>query len=224
VNVVVVAAHPDDEVLGCGGTVARYAAEGHAVTSVIVATGSTSRDGSPPGYVDALRDHAHAAARALGARPPRFLGLPDNRLDTLPLLDVVKLVEAVLDELRPEIVLTHFDGDLNIDHGVVGRAVLTAARPLPGSPVRAIYAFETPSSTEWQFSPTTTGFRPNRYVLLSEEQVERKLAALASYAGEMREPPHPRSLVAVRAMATVRGSEAGASAAEAFMVLRETVP
>ena len=221
-DILVVAAHPDDEVLGCGGTIARHAAEGDNVHILILAEGATARDGSGGEELTALRAAARNAAEVLGAEPPDFLGLPDNRLDRLPLLDVIKPIEAVVANVKPAVVYTHHGGDLNVDHRVVHQAVLTACRPLPDSPVRAIYAFETVSSTEWA-SPDDEPFRPTRFVDITE-QLERKLKALGAYGMEVRPAPHARSLENVSALATHRGAGAGLTAAEAFMVVRERVP
>lgn len=223
--VLAVAAHPDDEILGCGGTLARHAAEGDTVHILIVAEGATSRDArrDPHGRepeLAALKAAASCAADAIGAEEPRMLGLPDNRLDGLPLLDVVKPIEAIVEAVKPAIVYTHHAGDLNVDHRIVHQAVVTACRPLPDSPVRAIYAFETVSSTEWQSGGDP--FRPRRWVDI-EPYLERKLLALDAYAAEMRPFPHARSREAVEALARIRGAAAGLKAAECFMVVREVV-
>ncbi len=223
-RVLVVAAHPDDEVIGCGGTTARHAATDDSVHILILADGVTARAGeeSSAAQVEARAEAARAAARVLGAEPPRFAGFPDNRLDSVPLLDVVKTVEAVVGEVRPSIVYTHHGGDLNVDHRIVHQAVVTACRPLPETPVRSLYAFETVSSTEW--APETLGqsFRPTRFVDIATH-LDRKLQALESYTSEMRSFPHPRSRENVVALARHRGACAGIAAAEAFMVIREIV-
>ena len=193
--------------------------------ALILAEGVTARD---PGReaealavdIEALRDAARKAAVVLGAEPPRLDGLPDNRLDGLALLDVIKPVEAVVAELSPDIVYTHHGGDLNIDHRVVHQATVTACRPLPGSPVRGLYAFETASSTEWASEAIGPTFRPTRYVDIGE-RLEIKLQALQCYATEMRPFPHARSIEAVRAQAHLRGAQVGLHAAEAFEVIRE---
>ena len=223
--VLVIAAHPDDEILGCGGTLARHAAEGDTVHVLIVAEGATARDSErdPRGRepeLTALRAAASRAAAAIGAEEPRLLGLPDNRLDTLPLLDVIKPIEAVIEAVAPEIVYTHHAGDLNIDHRIVHQATVTACRPLPGSPVRALYAFETLSSTEWQTAGEA--FRPQRWVDI-EPYLDRKMRALDAYQAEMRPFPHARSREAVEAPARWRGASAGLKAAECFVVVREVV-
>lgn len=222
--VVIVAAHPDDEVLGCGGTIARHADAGDEVHIVIVAEGLTSRRGDAENPESAAKLEAHwacarAAASDLGARPPVFLGLPDNRLDTLALLDVVQSLEAEIASIAPRRVYTHHSGDLNIDHEIVHRATLTACRPLPGSSVREIYAYEVLSSTEWGGPRQPGAFAPRHFVDITQT-LERKIGALRHYAGEMREFPHPRSYEAVRHLAHGRGAECGSHAAEAFVLIR----
>jgi LmbE family N-acetylglucosaminyl deacetylase len=226
-KVLAVAAHPDDEELGCGGTMARLAREGLAVHVAIMAEGITSRH-SQRSDADAeelsrLHQQAKAAAAQLGSKEVRLFKLPDNRLDTVPLLDIVKLVKDLIEELQPEVIYTHHPGDLNVDHGVVHRAVLTATRPLPGLSVREIYAFEVPSSTEWAFQRLEPVFRANVFVDVSET-LEAKLGTLACYEGEGRPFPHPRSPEAVRAVAVRWGSVAGCEAAEAFEVVRMVRP
>lgn len=222
-NVLVIAAHPDDEVLGCGGTVARHAAAGDRVETVIVAEGATSRGGKGDATPKSLRAAASKAAEVLGSARPRFLGLPDNRLDSVDLLDIVRALEAVIAEVAPEIVYTHHGGDLNIDHRMVCEAALTACRPVPGAPVKRFYCFETPSSTEWAAPSLGPAFRPQRFVAIGETW-DTKRAALECYPTEMRDFPHARSIEAVEALARLRGAQAGLAAAEAFEVIRELVP
>ncbi|MCY4237604.1 MAG: PIG-L family deacetylase [Rhodospirillaceae bacterium] len=224
-SVLVIAAHPDDEILGCGGTLARHTAGGDVVHLLIVAEGATSRDpnrdfGSRESDLAAIKAAASRAAVVIGAEAPHMLGLPDNRLDTLPLLDVIKHIEAIVEAVMPEIIYTHHAGDLNVDHRIVHQAAVTACRPLPGSSVRAIYAFETVSNTEWQSGGDP--FRPQRWVDI-EPFLESKRRALEAYAAEMRPFPHARSREAVEALARVRGAAVGLAAAECFMVVREVV-
>ncbi|MHA1598165.1 MAG: PIG-L deacetylase family protein [Alphaproteobacteria bacterium] len=221
-SILIVAAHPDDEVLGCGATAARHVADGDTVHVLIMAEGATSRDAADTDGVTALRQSAAAAAAALGTAAPRFAGLPDNRMDGLDLLDIVKAVEAVVGEVAPDIVYTHHGGDLNVDHRLTHQAVLTACRPQPGETVRAIYTFETPSSTEWSATDMEDAFTAQRYVDVGA-QMAAKLAALECYESEMRDFPHARSIKAVEALATLRGSQSGLGAAEAFRVIREIV-
>jgi N-acetylglucosamine malate deacetylase 1 len=226
-TVLVVAAHPDDEILGCGATAARLVQEGCEVYFAVLGEGITSRNGSRD-TADArqlllLHEHAHAAGRKIGVREVFLHKLPDNRLDTIPLLDVIKIVENLVEKLKPEIVYTHHGGDLNIDHGVIHRAVLTATRPIADQPVRDVYAFEVPSSTEWAFQRLEAPFRPNVFVDVADT-LEMKIAAMACYQTEARPFPHPRSPEALRAIATRWGSVAGCGAAEAFELVRSVRP
>lgn len=226
-KVLVIAAHPDDEILGCGATAARLVAEGHEVHFAILGEGMTSRHAdradADVGRLTALHRQAHAAAARVGVKNLVLHSLPDNRLDTVPLLDVIKIIEGLVDRVEPEVVYTHHGGDLNIDHGVIHRAVLTATRPVAGSPVREVYAFEVASSTEWAFQRLEPAFRPNVFVDVAHT-LEAKIAAMQCYETELREFPHPRSPEALRAIAMRWGSVAGCSAAEAFELIRSVRP
>src|SRR5277367_6189354 len=218
-KVLVVAAHPDDEILGCGGTMTRLAREGHEVRIAILAEGMSSRyahrEDADPQQLQHLHARAQQAANKIGARELVLCKLPDNRLDTVPLLEVVKLVEELVARFRPEVIYTHHAGDLNVDHGVIHRAVLTATRPMAGQPVREIYAFEVPSSTEWAFQRIEPAFRANVFVDVTAT-LEAKIAAMECYESEARKFPHPRSPEALRAIAMRWGSVVGCAAAEAF--------
>lgn len=224
-SVLIVAAHPDDEILGCGATIARHVEAGDRVSIFIVAEGATSRATDPSDQtgraeVERLKDAARKAGKAVGVDEVRFGGFPDNRMDGVVLLDVVKAVENVVADLRPRIVYTHHGGDLNVDHKYVHDAVMTACRPLPGSSIEAIYSFEVLSSTGWGGASREKAFVPTRFVDVSAT-LDRKMNALTAYEAEMRAFPHARSMEAVRALAQVRGAEAGIAAAEAFQVERE---
>jgi LmbE family N-acetylglucosaminyl deacetylase len=222
-NILVVAAHPDDEVLGCGGTVARLAREGHKVRIAILGEGITARyperRQADTGLMAALRQASRQVAQLLGSADLVQHELPDNRFDTVPLLEVVKIVENLIRDFAPEVIYTHHGGDLNIDHRIVHQAVLTAARPLPGQMVREIYAFEVSSSTEWAFYGLEPFFRANVLVDISGT-LDLKLQALSLYETEARPFPHPRSPEALRALARRWGSVAGCQAAEAFALIR----
>lgn len=225
--VLVIAAHPDDEVLGCGGTAARLVQEGREVHFAILGEGITSRhaqrDAAHRDPLARLHRQAHAAARRVGVKDVHLHQLPDNRLDTVPLLEVVKLVELLIERIQPEIIYTHHAGDLNVDHGIIHRAVLTATRPIAGQPVREIYAFEVPSSTEWAFQRIEPSFRPNVFVDITGT-IEAKVAAMECYESEARKFPHPRSPESLRAIATRWGSVVGCVAAEAFELVRSIRP
>ncbi len=218
----VVAAHPDDEVLGCGGTIAKLSTD-HDVHVAILGEGITSRY-LRPGTADTqavsdLQEEARSVARLLGARSVSFKGFPDNRFDEKPLLEVVKSVEQLIEEIRPEVVYSHHPGDLNVDHQITFRAALTATRPLADCPVQEVYSFEVPSSTEWAFHQLQPPFRPNVFVDISST-IETKIKGLEQYKGERRPFPHPRSSEALRANARRWGSVAGMEYAEAFELIR----
>lgn len=223
-SVLVVAAHPDDEILGCGGTICRHSEAGDDVNILILAEGATSRDehrdpDRHKSYMSGLQDAANCAAEILGARRPVFGGLPDNRLDSIDLLDVTKLIEREIARIDPHIVYTHHSSDLNLDHWVTHRATLTACRPIHGTRLRTLRTFEVLSSTEWAAPGAATTFAPMFFVDVTTV-LDRKLRALEAYGAEMRPFPHPRSYEAVRALAAWRGASSGVAAAEAFQLIR----
>lgn len=221
-RILVIAAHPDDEVLGCGAAIARFAREGHTVHLAILGEGITSRsawrEDADPSLLSDLRENSREAARLLGAQEPRLFGLPDNRFDSVPLLDVVKLVEEVIAQVSPAAVYTHHGGDLNVDHRIVNQAVLAATRPIDGCPVKDVYACEVPSATEWSFGQLAV-FVPNVFVDVSAT-LELKIRAMELYRTEARPFPHPRSPESLRANAIRWGAAAGLPAAEAFQLVR----
>ena len=218
-KILVVAAHPDDEVLGCGGTLARHAHQGDIVQCLFLADGVGARDALVNSVLDTRMEAAAKAAGILGCRVPQHLNLPDNRLDSLPLLVLVQAVEKHIAAFRPERIYTHHHGDLNVDHRLAHEAVLTACRPLAGRSVREIYTFETLSSTEWSGPRQDRNFLPNHFENIAKF-VDIKLAALEAYEAEMAPFPHPRSEEAVRAQATLRGAQSGFLVAEAFVLVR----
>lgn len=222
-RVLVVAAHPDDEVLGCGGTIARLTGQGHEVGIAILGEGITSRyerrDQADPRLLEDLHAAAQRAAETLGVKEVSLHDLPDNRFDTVPLLDVVKIVEGLVARISPEVIYTHHGSDLNIDHVITHRAVLTATRPVAAQSVREVYTFEVPSSTEWAFQRFEQTFRPNVFIDVSET-LHLKVEALSCYESEARVFPHPRSAEALEAIARRWGSVVGLNAAEAFELIR----
>jgi len=216
--VLVVAAHSDDEALGCGGTIARHVAEGDSVYAVFIADGVSSREGAGGDELELRNQAAESARQILGISKNYFLGLPDNRLDSLPLIDVIQPLEKIIAEVKPQIVYTHHYGDLNVDHRVTHQAVMTACRPTPGSTVREIYAFEVVSSTEWN-TPGSAIFLINHVVDIAE-YLSVKEDALKAYSVEMRPFPHSRSVENVVALATHNGAMYGLKAAEVFTQIR----
>ncbi|MBN2569181.1 MAG: PIG-L family deacetylase [Deltaproteobacteria bacterium] len=222
-TVLVIAAHPDDEVLGCGGTIARLGREGWRVYIAILGEGITSRYDHPEHADKELLRQLHVRSQEvvgiLGATDVRLYNLPDNRFDTVPMLDIVKIVENMVENIKPQIVYTHSGGDLNVDHAVTHRAVLTATRPMPSCLVKDIYAFEVPSSTEWAFSQFQPVFLPNMFVDI-RDTLDIKIRAMQHYEGESRTFPHPRSPEALRSIAQNRGAMVGVEYAEAFCLIR----
>jgi LmbE family N-acetylglucosaminyl deacetylase len=223
-TVLVIAAHPDDEILGCGATMALHASKGDAVHILILGEGATSRGNSSTrhqfaGVLDKLRNAARKAAVTVGAKSVEFGNLPDNRFDSLALLDIVKIVEQAVTRLRPSIVYTHHSSDVNVDHRLTRDAVVTACRAMPGSTVETVLFFEIASSTEWQMPDLQHTFAPNWFVNVTSTAA-RKLQALRAYGMEMRPWPHPRSFKAVEHQLRWRGASVGVDAAEAFVLGR----
>jgi N-acetylglucosamine malate deacetylase 1 len=213
-RVLIIVAHPDDEVLGCGATIAKHINNGDKVQVVFLTDGFSSRDN------DSNRDcSAEKASKVLGCMKPVFLNLPDNQLDTISLLEIVKKVEKSIECFQPNIVYTHHFGDLNIDHQITHRAVITACRPQPNFCVKEIYSFEILSATHWQSMSMENAFNPNYFIDVNEF-MDSKMRALQCYDSEMRDYPHARSYKAVESLAKYRGVLAGLMAAEAFVVLR----
>ncbi len=215
-KILVVAAHPDDEVLGCGGTIARHVADGDQVYIVIMADGVTARGETK---AEARYAAAGKAAAVMGAQPPRFQSWPDNQMDSVPLLSIAQKLEVEIAKINPEMIYTHHAGDLNIDHQLTNQAVMTACRPLPTSSVREICCFEVLSATEWASPSQQQAFIPNCAVDISE-QLDTKITALEAYAEEMHPFPHARSYEAIRSLALLRGAQMGMAAAEAFIITR----
>ena len=215
-NVLVVAAHPDDELLGLGGTLCKHRNDGDAITILILANGEDSRDqGADP---QKRLAQAQQVAEKLGAKLHLF-DLPDNQFDTIALLTITKQVENKVAACQPNIVYTHHADDLNVDHRKTFEAVLTACRPQPGSSVKKILSFETLSSTEWQ-AKNQQLFKPNYYIDITDT-LKEKQELLSIYHDELREHPHPRSLEGVAILAHYRGIEVGVHAAEAFTLIRQ---
>jgi len=224
-NILVIAAHPDDEVLGCGGSIAKWSRAGYKVYVLIMAEGVTSRDKTRirdirKNKLFQLKESAQKAGNILGVKSVTFLDFPDNRMDSSDLLDVIKEIESAVYKLKPEIVVSHHSGDLNIDHRIVHESVMTACRPQPGHPVKRILSFEVASATEWQSPVHSTPFLPNWFEDISGT-LDVKIKALKAYHSEMRKWPHARSVKAVEYLAKWRGASVGSSAAEAFVLLRE---
>lgn len=223
-KVLVVAAHPDDEVLGCGGTIAKHTLNGDEVWIMIMAEGITSRDNNcdaieRKSQLNELHSNSWRVAKILGAKNLIMCDFPDNRMDSIDLLDVVKKIEEIVTEFKPDIVYTHHIGDVNVDHIITNKAVITACRPFPRQSVQKILLFETLSSTEWQTPTVENMFMPNWFVNIAET-FDKKMTALKCYDSEMRQYPHPRSYKSVDILSKYRGMMVGYEAIEAFYLVR----
>ncbi|MEN3033950.1 MAG: PIG-L family deacetylase [Aquificaceae bacterium] len=219
-------AHPDDEVLACGGAVSKLTQEGAKAYTLILGEGITSRDEKRDinlrkKELEELREEAKKANKLLGVDEVFFYDFPDNRFDGVELIEIVKTIERVIAKVKPEVIFTHYWKDLNIDHQITYKAVITATRPRPGASVREIYACEVLSSTEWNYP---ISFQPDTYFLLSEEHIRNKIQAMKCYSSEIKTYPHPRSPQGIEYLARVRGMQVGAEYAEGFKIVRKIVP
>jgi len=214
-NVLVIAAHPDDELLGCGATVAQHVINGDHVTSVIVCEGDSLR------YNEANTLHQSQifkAAKVLGVSDVRSLQFPDQKLETIVLTDIIDRILEIVREVKPKIVYCQYGGDVNRDHKILFEAILVATRPTEEY-IEAVYAFDTASSTEWGFPRS---FVPDTYIDVSHT-LETKIKAMSEYESELRDYPHPRSLKALRYKAYAHGNHCCLEAAEAFMTVRRVL-
>jgi LmbE family N-acetylglucosaminyl deacetylase len=220
-KILIVASHPDDEVLGCFGTVARLIKEGYEAYTLILGEGKTSRDEqrvveNKKDEIEQLNTEIQKANNIIGVKKVFIESFPDNRFDSIDLLDIVKVVSKVKKEVEPDIIFTHFKNDLNIDHRLTYQAVLTATRPMQNECVKEIYSFEVLSSTEWNYP---NSFSPDTYFDISDT-IELKLKAMKKYASELCEYPHPRSLEGIDLNAKYQGMRVGKEYVEAFESVR----
>jgi LmbE family N-acetylglucosaminyl deacetylase len=223
-KVLVVCAHPGDEILGCGGTLALHVQGGDDVRVLVLGDGWTSRvnsleKGREAVDLTVLERQGREALAILGVRQVEYCRFPDNRFDTVPLLDLVKTIERVKDDYSPDIVYTNSALDLSVDQEKTCRAVAIAFRPQPQDRATALYSFEVPSSTEWNLSENPRTFAPNCFVNV-EDTLDLKLKAFQRLSTEVRPCPHPRSLESIEHQASNRGASVGVGAAEAFIILR----
>jgi LmbE family N-acetylglucosaminyl deacetylase len=228
-KILVVVAHPDDELLGLGGTLNKLITEqGCKVRAVILGEGITSRSDQRDKEkwnkeLEVHRSNIYKAAKIIGFESTGIYDLPDNRFDTVALLDIVKIIEKEKGEYKPEIIFTHHGGDTNIDHRKTFEAVITATRPMEGEVVKTIITFETPSSTEWQAFNYPNYFQPNFFFSISAKNLQSKINAMESYEFEKRKYPHPRSPEGLKILAQRWGVAVGTEYAEAFMMIRSIV-
>lgn len=214
-NVLVIAAHPDDELLGVGGTLALHTAAGDRVTCVVAAAGALKHDSDGE---KGVRAQAQRAADVLGVHKLLLLDFPDQGLDTFSLVDIISPLEEIVETVRPDVVYLQYGYDVNRDHQILFQAALVATRPMEQF-IQAIYAFDTASSTEWAYPRS---FVPDTWVDISTS-LDRKIEAMACYEIELRDWPHPRSLHSLRVKAESAGSQVVSGAAECFMTIRRVL-
>jgi N-acetylglucosamine malate deacetylase 1 len=217
-RILVIAPHPDDEVLGCGGVIARHTARGDRVHVVVVSRGAP--DIFPPEIIEETRTELAAAHQLLGIEQVHFLDFPAPRLDTLPGHVLADRLSRIVREFQPRTVYTPHWGDLHTDHKAVYWATMVAARPNGAHRVDRLLCYETLSETEWGAPPADNAFIPNVFVDISQF-LPVKLQAMACYRTQLKEHPDSRSLRSIEALATFRGAIVGLPAAEAFVLVRE---
>lgn len=220
-KILIVAAHPDDEVLGCFGTVARLIKKGYEAYTLILGEGKTSRDDkriieNKQKEIETLNCEIQKANGIIGIKKVFVESFPDNRFDSVDLLDIIKVISKVKEEVKPDIIFTHYEHDLNIDHQVTYKAVITATRPMENECVKEIYSFEILSSTEWNYP---VSFSPNTYFDISDT-LDLKIDAMKEYVSELCEYPHPRSLEGIELNAKYYGMRVGKKSVEAFKTVR----
>jgi len=217
-KILVVAAHPDDEILGIGGTLIKHVKCKDDVFCLILGEGATSRDGFKDKEVVMLHKQCQEAGKIIGFKEIFLSKLPDNKFDSISLLEVVKKVEKHISKVKPDIIYTHHKGDVNVDHQITYQAVMTACRPCNPACPNEIYSFETLSSTEWQLDQNML-FTPNVYVDI-EKEIETKIKAMKTYKSEIRKYPHPRSVEGIKILASYRGLQSNLKYVEAFRLER----
>ena len=215
-KILIIAAHPDDEMIGCGGTIIKL--KDNYEINVIFMTDGTSARGKNKREKELRKKACLKLFKFLNLNKPLFMNFPDNKMDTIPLLKIIQKLEKIIYKINPKIIFTHYSECLNIDHKITSRAVMTACRPLKKCSVKKILSFEVLSSTEWgKFKKTN--FEPNYYIDISNE-LKKKISALKFYKKELRSFPHSRSLKAIEALAVYRGVSCGAKYAEGFYLNR----
>ncbi len=221
-RVLVIAAHPDDEVYGMGGTIAKLASEGHDVYVLIVTDGCSSQYRNHKNLNEIFemkKQEAKEANMIIGVKEIFFGNLPDMKLDVVPHIEINEVIEDAVKKIRPEEVYTHFYGDVNMDHRLVYKSTLVAVRPVPGQCVKRLYAYSVPSATEWSPQRAETGFLANVFIDIKKYEVQKYLA-IKVYQTELRDYPHPRSIKSIQAFDLAVGLQCGMESCESFILLR----
>jgi LmbE family N-acetylglucosaminyl deacetylase len=216
-KVLAIVAHPDDETLGCGATLIKHIQNGDEVRVLVMTDGETSRQA---GNASQRKEQFERVCRQMEIKHFSILSFEDQRLDSYPFIELTRGIRELKDQYSPDIVYTHSVSDLNIDHQLTAKAALTVFRPFPNEKLSKLLSFEIPASSEWSSVTEHSRFTPNYFVKISKDQLNRKIAALSLYKGELRDYPHPRSEEYIRVLAQHRGATIGTNLAEAFMVER----
>ena len=220
-KVLIIAAHPDDDAFGCGGTIKKLANQKNKIYAIYFTDGVSARINKKDlkKKINDRKKNSEKASKILGIERCIYHSFPDNQLDKIPLLEIIQKIEEQIKKINPDLILTHFENDLNIDHQIINRAVVTATRPKPNLKLKKILMFETLSSTEWKFSDKTKNFNPNYFVDISKT-IKQKIKSVKCYKNEIFNWPHPRSEKGVKTLAMFRGQSVGLKFAEAFQLLR----
>lgn len=218
-KILVLAAHPDDEVYGMGGTIAKLSDSGHDVYTLILTEGCTTQYSGNEEIIDIKKEEANLANEILGVKKVFFCDLPDMRLDSLDHVEINRNIEKYVEIIQPDIVFTHHNGDVNKDHKLIFESTLVATRPVLGSSVKKVYTYQVPSSTEWGAPLENDIFIPNTFIDI-ERYTDKKGLAIEAYKSELRDFPHPRSVKAVQTYDHAAGIKVGLEYAEAFRLIR----
>lgn len=215
-NILVIAAHPDDEILGCGGSIIKLKKKCN-INVLFMTDGVSARKKNHEKIIE-RRNSCERLFKKLGIKKPIFFDFPDNQMDRVPLLEIVKKIEKIVKEIKPQTIFTHYSECLNIDHQITCKAVLTACRPIKNTTVKKILSFEVLSSTEWS-KFKNKGFEPNYFINITKE-IKNKISSMKYYKMELRKYPHSRSIKAIEALARFRGVSCGVEYAEGFYLNR----
>jgi len=221
-RILVIAAHPDDEVYGMGGTIAKLSGKGHDVFTLIVTEGCSTQYKDQTHLIEEKKDQARKANTILGVKEVIFGDLPDMRLDTLEHIKINAIIEKAIEDIKPSVVYTHFYGDVNKDHGCVFESTMVAVRPVSSQCVREVYCYQVPSSTEWAANIAQNTFIPNTFEEVSA-YYDKKQQSILVYTSEIREYPHPRSPEVVKVYDEALAKRNGLELAEGFMLIRKIV-
>lgn len=225
-KILVIAAHPDDEILGCGGTLIKMKKKGFQIKCIFLADGESSRNFKDQrilmDQINKREKQAINISKILKFKQPKFYRFPDNKLDSIPLLKIINIIEREIINFKPSMVFTHSQSDLNIDHSLICKAVLTATRPFSKAYIKRILSFEVSSNSELYFSNNKSFFKPNLFCNISKE-IKLKLKVLKIYKNEIKKYPHTRSTKSLKNLAIYRGGQSGFEFVEAFEILRDII-